>query len=171
MPGFHIKPILYISPAKIERFWSYVDKRGPDDCWLWKGGRCKARYPHFLIGNKKGSERKVHRISFFLANGRDAKPLTLHTCDTTQCVNPNHLFEGTGKDNSDDMMRKGRYTFNHKIGNRKRTEHPRARFTEDQIAFVREQHSKGVTQASLAQQFGVAHGTIWWIVRGKTWPN
>lgn len=29
----------------MERFWAKVDKRGPDDCWEWKGGStCKDGY-------------------------------------------------------------------------------------------------------------------------------
>ncbi len=34
--------------------------------------------------------------------------LTRTHCDTPQCVNPDHLFVGTRKDNVDDMMSKGR---------------------------------------------------------------
>jgi hypothetical protein len=25
-----------------ERFWSYVDMRGPDDCWEWRAAICEA---------------------------------------------------------------------------------------------------------------------------------
>lgn len=171
MPRFDIKPIVYISPAKIELFWSHVEKRGHDDCWLWNGGRCKSRYPHFNLGSTKGTERKAHRISFFLANGRDANPLVLHTCDVTQCVNPNHLFEGSNKDNCDDKMRKGRHKFDPNLGQRRRATHPMAKVTEEQVAYIREQYASGVKQAVLARQFNVAHGTIWWIVTGKTWPT
>lgn len=32
----------------------------------------------------------------------------LHKCDVRACVNPEHLFIGTQKDNVDDMMRKNR---------------------------------------------------------------
>lgn len=170
MPTQDIKPITNISPAKIDLFWSYVEKKGPDECWLWRGGKCKARYPHFNIDAKKGSERKVHRIAFFLANGRDANPLALHTCDVTQCCNPAHLFAGTGQDNTDDMLRKGRHKYNPNVGKLSRAAHPRARFTEEQVVYVREQYANGATQAALAHQFSVAKSTIWWIVAGKTWP-
>ena len=32
----------------------------------------------------------------------------LHRCDVPGCVNPDHLFVGTFKDNTQDMIRKGR---------------------------------------------------------------
>lgn len=39
-----------------------------------------------------------------------------HSCDNTRCVNPAHLFLGTARDNTADMIAKGRGSEQQKIG-------------------------------------------------------
>lgn len=47
----------------------------------------------------------------------------------------------------------------------------RAKLTSEQAAAIRERYSKGEKQRYLANEFGVAHGTIWWVVHGLTWSE
>lgn len=56
--------------------------------------------------------RRRHVLAWVEANGRlpnPETPLILHHCDTRSCINPEHLYEGTHKDNSRDMQERGRF--------------------------------------------------------------
>jgi hypothetical protein len=54
--------------------------------------------------------RGAHVVSYEIHNGRVPAGLrVLHRCDVGMCVNPSHLFIGTAKDNTADMIAKGRF--------------------------------------------------------------
>ena len=81
----------------MERFWSKVDVRGPDECWLWLASTTRNGYGQF----RDGKMHKAHRYAWELANGRPvAEGLTVHhTCEVKACVNPSHLVEMSYRDN------------------------------------------------------------------------
>jgi len=103
-PGFSgVQPHVQPSVSLADRFWMRVKKT--DSCWLWTGGTKPNGYPYVTFENRK---IYAHRVSWFLHHGYHSKLLICHTCDVRTCVNPSHLFEGTHKDNFDDMVSKGR---------------------------------------------------------------
>jgi len=93
-----------MKPLK-DRFESKIEKTS--SCWLWIGSRATARYyGRFWQGP---SHVLAHRFSYQLYKGEIPLGLkVLHKCDVTHCVNPDHLFLGTQKENIQDMDRKGR---------------------------------------------------------------
>ena len=79
-------------------------------CWLWAGAATGMGYGSVSIKiDGRYFPHTAHRVSFYLATGKDPGELDLcHRCDTTLCVNPSHLFIGTRKDNLRDAVSKGR---------------------------------------------------------------
>lgn len=83
----------------VARFWSKVDKNGPDGCWLWLGQIRKTRQPYgsFWVPPKNVP---AHRFSYELAIGPIPDGLVLdHLCRNPSCVNPAHLEPVTTKEN------------------------------------------------------------------------
>ena len=79
----------------VKLFWSYVDKRGPNDCLPWTGSKSSPKpgagsgYGHFNIRNKS---YRAHRISLRLANVAFRDDFVVdHLCRNPECVNPRHL--------------------------------------------------------------------------------
>jgi hypothetical protein len=90
------------------KFYSVLDSIKPDEygCHLWPGIRWK--HPNddrcWFVSIGKIKWLRVHRLALERKLGRPINPglRALHHCDRNSCVNPEHLYEGTDKDNMRD---------------------------------------------------------------------
>ena len=133
------------------------------DCWNWNGSRTTQGYgrTHFL-----SKTVMAHRVAYELYNPGPIDPtlLVCHKCDNPACVNPEHLFLGTGLENQQDMTYKKRGRIGAKNGHSKTT--------EDVVIKIRKEYAQGgVFQKTLGAKYGLSQLTISNIVTGRTWKH
>ena len=141
-----------------ERFAALVDVDGPTPehcpeigpCHLWLGARHATGYGVITTDRKT---ELAHRVAFLLVEGRLPKPCGLHRCDNRLCVRRDHIFEGSKKANTADMIAKKR-------GNQ-------AKLTDADIVDVFARKARGDSQHSIALAKGVSDSLVSAIVRGR----
>lgn len=131
-----------------------------DLCQLWTGYRNSAGYGQIEID---GRVWLAHRLVWTVRRGRiPAGLLVLHRCDTPLCVNPDHLFLGTPRDNARDSIEKGRSLGRiPDWGVRKRRIR---KLTDDQVRAIRAADGK---QREIAERFGVSRSHVAMIRSGR----
>src|SRR5262245_59597698 len=150
---------------RIKAFWHFVDKRMPSECWEWQGNKDKAGYGRIKFKDKY---HKAHRLSYEINVGPVPEGLFIcHHCDNPPCVNPNHLYAGTPRDNNNDTVARGRNVCGEKHWTRSKPErvlrgeaHGRAKLTSEQVTAIRQAYANGFSQSHLAVQYGVNWSTI-----------
>ena len=141
-----------------ERITNKVQICAETGCWNWKGAKQLRGYGVLIIAGKRYA---AHRLSYALFHRQwPGRLYVCHSCDNVSCVNPEHLFLGTQKDNLQDMAAKGRST----RGER----NPQAKLTADDVKTIR---ASGYTQQKLADQYGVSRQAIQLIIQKKRWNH
>lgn len=148
----------------MQRFWSKVDIRGPDDCWDWTAGQQGSGYGTFGRGTRQEGKELAHRMAWELTNGPIPKGMCIcHHCDNKLCCNPEHLFLGSYKENTADMIQKGRQP--------KGEDHRNAKLKNSDIPRIRELLRRGTPPREIAAEYQVARRTISCINTGATWRH
>lgn len=144
----------------MDRFWSKVDRSG--ECWIWTAYRDSFGYGNFKVD---GVNCYAHRICYELEHGSIPEGMcVLHRCDNPSCVNPEHLFLGTHRDNVKDKISKRRHCIGSKNG--------RSKMTRERVRVLRA-YKKGlpITDVMLGQRFGISATSARDIVSGKHWKH
>lgn len=132
-------------------------KRGEkNQCWMWTGPTYKGGYGQIGLYRKAAGIHfyaSAHRLSWMLRYNVPMPQdlLACHTCDTPACVNPYHIRLSTAKENTRDMVVRGRW-----IGGRaSKKQLP----IEDRVAIVKE-CINGATLESLSKKYSLDTTTI-----------
>ena len=91
-----------------ERLFASVMPVPEAGCWIWMKAM---RWDGYGKATHQGCRGiGAHRWAWEVVNGPIPKGLNvLHRCDVKSCVNPDHLFLGTQKENLADCRAKGRW--------------------------------------------------------------
>jgi hypothetical protein len=86
------------SRSVTDRFWSKVDRRGPDECWPWTGARTPRGAGNFRLSNPRRVVR-AYVYAWEPAYGPVPAGYELHhRCEHPWCCNPTHLELRTSAD-------------------------------------------------------------------------
>lgn len=144
----------------IDRFMSKVSKT--ETCWIWNGMTDK-QFGYGLFG-VRDRIMKAHKVSWVMHRGNvPAGMFVCHRCDNPRCVNPEHLFIGTPKENTQDALEKNRMLKGEKNGQHK--------LTAAQVLAIRARSAAGETRESLAAEFDVWSACICKIVKRQRWKH
>ena len=106
-----------------EKFFSCLPKDlNSNNCWLWTNGtKHNKQYGKIRWGDKRYG---AHVISYMIHKGPiPHDKIVLHTCENKNCVNPDHLYLGTYRDNAIDNIKCG--------------EHPKAKLNEEAVKVIK----------------------------------
>lgn len=153
-----------------------------DSCWNWPLSKTKAGYGQLTyVANGKAKLAYAHRASFYIANGSIKDGMCIcHKCDNPACFNPAHLFQGTKKQNSEDMAKKQRSKIGKKypIGDRHWTRgdgfnlrgigNGNSKLSNENVLEIL---SSSVPASLIAKKFSVSTTTIYSIRNRETWKH
>lgn len=133
-----------------------IDEEG---CWICSGaGRGYAGYP---VISYRGRTVTVGRLLLHFCKNFDlnSKLFACHHCDNPKCVNPDHLFLGTNRDNFEDCKRKERVSRGEK--------HTCAKLSDDQVNKLRADHAAGMGSVRLARKYKITAPYAWRLATGR----
>lgn len=144
-----------------KRFWSKVAiTANPDRCWYWLGKPQVNGRPTMKI---HGKPHVAARLAWEFFNKQKPSLFILHSCDNGQCVNPNHLREGTQAENLQDAVIRNRL----RVGEN----HPHAKLTHTQVVEIKLRIHNGDSNLEIAQHFPVSPAAIREIRNGANWRH
>ena len=138
-------------------FFSRAEKSS--GCWIWKKKLHKTGYAYCLIN---GRQTRAHRHAYELVNGKIGDGLMVcHTCDNRACINPDHLYAGTARDNRRDGVTHGQNKFKVAENNFNGV------VTDAQVSQMFGMRRRGFKLREIAEKFNISRPHVSNILRGN----
>jgi DNA-binding CsgD family transcriptional regulator len=146
------------------RFNAKWSRNRDSGCWEWTASLAGVGYGQLKLPLTR-KQIYAHRLSYLMHLGEIPEgQYVLHRCDNPKCVNPEHLWLGTQKDNLQDMKRKDR----HLRGERNSS----AVLTPSEVRSIRLLCSAGdLSQQRIAKMFGIQQMQVSRIHRRERWAH
>lgn len=156
-----------------ERFIKKTGNKLENGCIEWKACVLGNGYGRFQVGGKC---KLAHRVAYGLFKGKIPEGQNvLHKCDNRKCVNVDHLFLGTAKDNAVDRKEKNRGFKPNGLNN------PNIKLSLQEVKKIQKLLEKGeklreelkehYTHKAIAKKFNVNRVTVLVIATKKHWSN
>lgn len=142
-------------------------------CWEWTLAVQNAGYGIFGIAlGSKNKTHTVHRYVYQIVNNviLPTNRVVRHLCHNSLCCNPDHLAEGSYKDNWYDSESTHRATHKRIASKKKRALN--ATLTDGQVTRYRRLYLKGVMSLiEISRETGLAKPTVNSFIIGKTYKR
>lgn len=152
--------------AILERFWDKVDRRDPDDCWMWQANKNEDGYGLIRYNRRITGAHRVVLLMTGVEIPKDKE--VMHSCDNPGCVNPAHLSLGSHHENILDMVSKGRYSEARPRGQA----HSSTKLSDVEVLAIRATFdARTKTSAALAREHGMSTSAMYSLTHRKTWKH
>jgi len=134
-------------------FWPKVDQNSKGGCWIWMSYRNNNGYGLMTVPKHK-QLILAHRWTYERFVGPIPKGMfVLHKCDVRECVNPEHLYVGSFRENTIDFYSRNRH---------------RDQVKAEEVRAIREM-LKTMTATEVAKKTGRKYSQIYNLMAGNTY--
>ena len=165
-----------VKSTPIERVLARIEKDESTGCWNFQGARNEAGYGIVGLGGRGAGVDRAHRIAYRHFKGDTPKGMFVcHKCDNPACCNPDHLFLGTAKENTKDMIEKKRGSKPPRNDHDRGSYRYNAKLNEELVAELRARNKAGESGYSIWKElnnsFHMCQSAVYRMLKGDSWGH